>query len=159
MALDMVKRLRLRLTPEFREIGNQLVSYINMEKPVQSSVGRRQAVSEERLDLILYALSHQTRRALLTRLAAGSCMVRELAEPFAATRAAISKHIRILEQAQLVRRAVSGRVHRCSISLDPLREIEAWLSSNQLFWNERLRSLKRHAEQSESQRRKRGPAK
>jgi DNA-binding transcriptional ArsR family regulator len=133
-----------------------LVSYISMQDRLPSSLIRKRANSEERLDLILHALSHQTRRALLARLATGPCMVRELAEPFAATRVAISKHIRILEQARLVKRTVSGRVHQCTIALDPLQEIEQWLTTYRLFWNTKLKSLAGYAEQSGGRPRKPG---
>jgi DNA-binding transcriptional ArsR family regulator len=127
-----------------------------MQQRVQSSLRRECAVSEERLDLILHALSHPTRRALLDRLSIGPCMVRELAEPFAATRVAISKHIRILEQAQLVNRTIVGRVHQCTISLEPLKEIERWLANYRLFWNDKLASLARYVEQSDRRRPKSG---
>lgn len=109
---------------------------------------------EERLDAILHALAHQTRRALLARLASGPAMVRELAEPFAATRVAISKHLRVLERARLVTRTVDGRVHRCTLAPEPLKELEGWLAEYRLFWNEKLQSLARYVEQPDSRRRR-----
>jgi DNA-binding transcriptional ArsR family regulator len=135
-----------------------MVSYINMEVRAQSTVRRRGAAQEKRLDCILHALSHRTRRALLARLAAGPAMVRELAEPFAVTRIAISKHLRILEEAGLVTRTVDGRIHRCALSMEPLQELEGWLAEYRQFWSDKLRSLARYVEQSDRQRRKPGSA-
>jgi len=70
-----------------------------METAMQSSARRKRALSDDRLDSILRALSDRTRRQLLVRLASGPAMVSELAEPFAMSRVAISKHLRVLEQA------------------------------------------------------------
>lgn len=133
------------------------MSYKNMHGNLRSRLRRRSVASEERLDVILHALSHHTRRALLSRLGSGPCMVRELAEPFATTRVAISKHIRVLEQARLIRRVIMGRVHQCEICPDPLQEIEDWLSSYRQFWNQKLASLARYVERPKDTRRKSRP--
>ncbi|MSO65794.1 MAG: ArsR family transcriptional regulator [Alphaproteobacteria bacterium] len=90
------------------------------------AVGKRSA--EDQLDRVFYALSDRTRRALLARLAEGPAMITELAAPFAMSRPAVSKHIRVLEAAKLVDRAVDGRVHRCSLSAEPLADIQQWLA-------------------------------
>ena len=74
----------------------------------------KRASNEDRLDATLHALSHRTRRALLKRLAAGPAMVGELAKPIAMSRVAVSKHLRVLENARLISRTVDGRVHRCA---------------------------------------------
>src|SRR5882672_858061 len=87
--------------------------YETMETAMQSSARRKRALSDDRLDSILRALSDRTRRQLLVRLASGPAMVSELAEPFAMSRVAISKHLRVLEQARLVARTIDGRVHEC----------------------------------------------
>ena len=73
--------------------------------------------SDDRLDLVFRALGDRTRRALLARLAEKPAMVTELAEPFAMSLPAVSRHIRVLERARLVVRKVDGRVHRCSLDL------------------------------------------
>ena len=77
-------------------------------------------------------------------------MVTELAEPFAMSRIAVSKHLRVLEAAGLISRCVEGRIHRCSISPEPLREVERWLSDYRTFWTDRLEALARFAESSEA---------
>jgi DNA-binding transcriptional ArsR family regulator len=106
--------------------------------------GRKSA--DDRLDGVFHALSDRTRRALLSRLAAGPAMVTELAEPFAMSLPAVSKHIRVLEGAGLVARTVDGRIHRCTLAPGPLRDIEHWLQFYRGFWSETLDALARHAE-------------
>ncbi|MFI5230672.1 MAG: ArsR/SmtB family transcription factor, partial [Gemmatimonadales bacterium] len=90
---------------------------------------------EERLDRLFRALGDQTRRALLARLAREPAMITELAEPFALSLPAVSRHVRVLEQARLVKRRVDGRVHRCTIDAAPLREVDQWLGHYREFWN------------------------
>lgn len=130
-----------------------MVSYTNTEDMVRSISRQRHELEQARLDAILHALSHQTRRAMLARLAVGPAMVRELAEPFDVTRAAVSKHLRILERAQLVSRNVDGRVHLCTLTATPLRELESWLADYRLFWNDKLKSLARYVEARDSPKR------
>jgi DNA-binding transcriptional ArsR family regulator len=98
------------------------------------------------LDLLFRALGDRTRRALLARLSERPAMVTELAEPFAMSLPAVSRHIRVLERAGLVKRAVDGRVHHCSLDATPLRSVEAWLSHYRKFWESTLESLARHME-------------
>jgi len=109
-------------------------------------VQRRRA--DDRLDAIFHALADRTRRALLARLARAPAMITELAEPFAMSLPAVSRHIRVLEQAGLVTRAVDGRMHQCSLNADPLSSIETWLSHYRQFWERNLDSLARYAERA-----------
>ena len=101
---------------------------------------------DDRLDAILHALSDRTRRALLKRLATGPAMVGELAKPIAMTRVAVSKHLRVLEDAQLISRTIEGRVHRCAVRPEALQEAEQWLAGYRAFWTEKLEALARFAE-------------
>ena len=103
-------------------------------------------LSDDRLDLVFYAISNRTRRALLARLAQGPVMVTKLARPFAMSLAGVGKHIRVLERARLVSRTINGRVHRCSLAAEPLQEAERWLSHYRSFWTDTLDSLARYAE-------------
>jgi DNA-binding transcriptional ArsR family regulator len=98
------------------------------------------------LDLVFHALSHRTRRALLARLARGPAMVTELARPFHMSLPAVSKHLKVLERAHLVARIVEGRVHRCSLAAEPLKEVEHWLDHYRAFWAGTLDSLARYVE-------------
>jgi DNA-binding transcriptional ArsR family regulator len=113
---------------------------------VLSSENQNLSGGEGQLDLIFRALGHQTRRALLRRLAERPAMVTELAQPFAMSLPAVSRHIRVLEKAGLVARAIDGRVHHCSLSATPLKDVEKWLNQYRRFWEGTLNSLARYVE-------------
>lgn len=95
------------------------------------------------LDRTMLALADPTRRAILQRLAAGEARVTELARPFPISLNSVSKHIRMLERAQLVRRRRAGREHLLSLDPAPLDEAAAWLEAQRSFWNARLDALER----------------
>lgn len=101
--------------------------------PLLSSAKKR-SPRDGQLDRVFRALGDRTRRALLARLARKPAMITELAEPFAMSLPAVSRHIRVLEGAGLVRRAVDGRVHRCSLRAEPLKAVEEWLGHYRKFW-------------------------
>lgn len=96
---------------------------------------------EETLTHVYAALADPTRRAILVRLSAQEARVTELAEPFAMSLNAVSKHVRVLEEAGLVRREVRGREHYLSLAAAPLREASEWLETYRHFWTERLDRL------------------
>jgi DNA-binding transcriptional ArsR family regulator len=93
------------------------------------------------LDKTFSALSDPTRRAILARLAEGDASVSELAAPFAMSLPAISKHLRVLEQAGLVERTKDGRVHRLRLVAQPLRDAATWIAHYQRFWEQQLDGL------------------
>jgi DNA-binding transcriptional ArsR family regulator len=95
----------------------------------------------QQLDQVFFALSDQTRRAILARLAQSSANVGELAEPFEISAPAISKHMKILQRAGLIERQISGRKHRCSLSTDGLKTAEDWLHFHREFWESRFAAL------------------
>ena len=97
--------------------------------------------AQSNLDHVLTALADPTRRAILQRLSAGEARVTELAQPFAMSLNAVSKHIRMLERARLVRRRRIGREHLLSFNPDPLTETAAWVETHCAFWTSRLRAL------------------
>lgn len=105
-------------------------------------------VSQARLDLLFRALGDRTRRKLIARLADGPATVTELAEPFAMSLPAISRHIRVLERAGLVARRIEGRVHHCALDPQGLGTAEAWLGQYRRFWEGQLRALARYVERS-----------
>jgi DNA-binding transcriptional ArsR family regulator len=113
---------------------------------MKSTRHRSRATSERQLDLIFRALGDQTRRRLMAHLARKPAMVTELAAPFAMSLPAVSRHIKVLERARLVRRAVDGRVHHCSLDVEPLRDVEQWLDHYRGFWEGKLESLARYVE-------------
>ena len=86
------------------------------------------------LDAIFHALGDPTRRRMLRALSAGEQTVSQLAEPFAMSLAAASKHIKALETAGLIRREVRGRTHVCHLDPGPLASAHEWLSFYEGFW-------------------------
>lgn len=101
---------------------------------------------ETRLDFVFRALGDTTRRRILARLSRGPATVSELAEPFAMSLPAISRHLKVLERARLIARQVDGRVHRCSLHAEPLGAVDAWLDQYREFWQGTLDSLATYAE-------------
>ena len=93
------------------------------------------------LDTTFAALSDPTRRAILAQLAHGEASVTELAEPFNISLPAISKHLRVLEQAGLLIREKDGRMRRCRLVVKPLKEASQWISHYQEFWEEQFEAL------------------
>ena len=93
------------------------------------------------LDRTLTALADPTRRAILTRLTRGDTRVTDLARPFAMSLNAVSKHIRVLERARLVRRQRVGREHVLSFEPAPLDEATVWMDRQRAFWTSRLAEL------------------
>ena len=94
--------------------------------------------SQHSLDLTLVALADPTRRAILQRLTAGEARVTEVAKPFPMSLNAVSKHIHMLERANLVRRRRVGREHLLSFAPEPLDEAAAWIAAQRTFWTQRL---------------------
>ena len=101
------------------------------------------------LDNTMLALADPTRRAILNRLAGGEARVTELAAPFAISLNSVSKHIRMLERAQLVRRRKSGRDHFLSLNPKPLDAAAKWIEQQRSLWNARLDALERALEEDE----------
>ncbi len=99
---------------------------------------------EQQLDHVFSALSDSTRRAMLRRLAAGGeRTVGELAQPFDMSFAAAAKHVKVLEEAGLLRRRIEGRSHYCRIEAGPLAQADRWLAYYQHFWSLSLDDLER----------------
>lgn len=96
------------------------------------------------LDLTFAALADPTRRAILARLARRDAMVGELAEPFAMSLPAISRHLSVLERASLIVRRREGKHRRVSLHADALAEANAWLEHYRRFWTEGLERLDQH---------------
>jgi DNA-binding transcriptional ArsR family regulator len=103
-------------------------------------------LSEEALDRLFHALSDSTRRRLLAQLALGPAKVTDLARPFRMTLPAVSKHLRVLEEAGLAARTIDGRVHRLRLTGGPLEQVETWLDPYRSFWDRSLRDLRKDLE-------------
>ena len=97
--------------------------------------------AQPQLDRTLIALADPTRRAILHRLSRGEARVTDVARPFAMSLAAVSKHVRVLERARLVRRRRAGREHLLSLDPKPLDEAAAWLDTQRATWTARLDAL------------------
>jgi DNA-binding transcriptional ArsR family regulator len=96
------------------------------------------------LDATFGALADPTRRAILARLARGEAMVTELAQPFEMSLPAISKHLRVLESAGLLEREIDGRVHRCRLAAEPMKEAAAWIEKYRAFWESQFDALEKY---------------
>jgi DNA-binding transcriptional ArsR family regulator len=101
------------------------------------------------LDSTFAALSDATRRGILARLARhGETSVSDLAAPYQMSLPAVSKHLRVLEHAGLVSRQKDGRVHRCRLRAEPMKDAAAWIEHYRQFWEAQLDSLARYLEDS-----------
>ncbi|HTU64536.1 MAG TPA: metalloregulator ArsR/SmtB family transcription factor [Steroidobacteraceae bacterium] len=97
-----------------------------------------------RLDSVFNALCDPTRRAILARLTDTEARVTDIAAQFPISLNSISKHIRMLERAGLVRRSVAGREHLLSLNAGPLAEASGWIEHYRRFWEGRLAALEKY---------------
>ena len=105
---------------------------------------RREAASRAaRLDAVFSALADPTRRAIIERLSRSEARVTELAEPFAMSLNAVSKHIRVLEASGVVARRRQGRDHILSINTRSLDEVDGWIERTRRYWEKRLDAMER----------------
>jgi len=99
------------------------------------------AAAPERLDATFAALANPTRRAILARLAEGEASVLELAEPFAMSQPAISKHLKVLERAGLISRGRDAQRRPCRLEAGRLAEATEWLVGYRRFWEQQFGRL------------------
>jgi len=95
----------------------------------------------DKLSMVFSALADPTRRAILARLADGEATVNQLAEPFPISLQAVSKHLKVLEQAGLITRGKDAQWRPCRLEAAPLREIAEWTERYRQFWDERYERL------------------
>ena len=110
---------------------------------------------EQSLDLTFGALSDPTRRAIVARLAGGDATLSELAQPFEMSVPAVHKHLRVLEDAGLVASTREGRMRRCRLEVEQLREATSWIEDRRALWSGRLTGLARHLGDGQKPKRKR----
>lgn len=89
----------------------------------------------QRLDAVFAALADPTRRAILSRLAAGEASVSELAEPFAISQPAVSKHLKVLEEAGLIERGIDRQRRPARLKAEPMAAAVSWLEEFRDFWS------------------------
>ena len=102
----------------------------------------------DRLDPIFNALADSTRRAILARLAQGEATVGALSEPFSISAPAISRHLKVLEQASLITNERRGKERVCRLRPETLGNAQEWLNFSKRFWNASFARLDRHIKQS-----------
>ena len=106
------------------------------------------------LDRTFSALADPTRRRILAHLAGGDRCVTDLARPHSMSLPAVSKHLRVLEQAGLVRRRRDGRVHRLRLEAEPLRQAQAWIEEYRKFWEASFDRLDQYLKQLQTKEKK-----
>ncbi|MBX2979070.1 MAG: winged helix-turn-helix transcriptional regulator [Flavobacteriales bacterium] len=99
------------------------------------------AIAPDRLSMTFHALSDPTRRAILSRLASGPASVNELAAPFSMSLPAVSKHLKVLERAQLIKRGREAQWRPCELKAEPLKEADAWIEQYRAMWEARFDRL------------------
>lgn len=102
----------------------------------------------EQFDLAFHALADSTRRDILFRLAREEHTVGEIAEPYDMSLAAVSKHLKVLEQADLIVRIKEGRSYRCRMNFEPLIPVSELIKKYRSFWENRLDELEQFIEES-----------
>ena len=104
-------------------------------------------MQDDLLSSTFAALADPTRRAILARLAKGEATVNELAEPFAMSLPAVSKHLKVLERAGLISRGRSAQWRPCRLDPGPLRDAAGWLEHYRRFWDESFDRLERYLDE------------
>jgi DNA-binding transcriptional ArsR family regulator len=106
---------------------------------------------QDRLSETFGALADPTRRAILARLASGEASVTQLAQPFAMSMPAISKHLKVLERAGLISRGREAQWRPCRLEAGPLRQIAGWIENYRRFWEESFDRLDDYLQQLKNQ--------
>jgi DNA-binding transcriptional ArsR family regulator len=108
------------------------------------------AMTADRLSRTFAALADPTRRAILARLAGGEVSVSQLAEPFAMSLPAVTKHLKVLENAGLISRGREAQFRPCKFEPAPLVDATAWIETYRRLWEERLDGLERYLREVQS---------
>jgi DNA-binding transcriptional ArsR family regulator len=110
----------------------------------------------DQLSTTFAALADPTRRAILARLASGECSVTELAEPFAISLPAVSKHLRVLERAGLIARGREAQWRPCRIEAAPLKQVAEWTEQYRRIWETKFDNLELYLQQLQAQEKRHG---
>ena len=111
----------------------------------------------DQLSLTFAALADPSRRAILTRLAAGEAPVTELAEPFRMSLPAVTKHLKVLERAGLITRSRRAQWRPCRLEAAPLKDVADWVQRYRRFWEESFDRLDDYLQQLQGKEKKHGP--
>lgn len=104
-------------------------------------------MADDQLDVLFGALADPTRRAILSRLARGEATVTELAEPFAMSMPAVSKHLKVLERAGLISRGRLAQQRPCRLEAAPLASVAEWVQTYRRFWEDSFDRLDDHLQE------------
>jgi DNA-binding transcriptional ArsR family regulator len=113
-------------------------------------------ISPDALSSTFAALADPTRRAILARLTSGEASVKELAEPFAMSLPAVSKHLKVVERAGLIARGREAQWRPCRLEAGPLKDVDEWLESYRRFWEESFERLDGYLEELKRREKRRG---
>ena len=144
-----LKEEKLACVPSLR-VTEKEDGYSDLTATFLGSRNGNRMVTSSEFDRTFGALADSTRRGILRRLSHGDATVGELARPFRVSRPAISKHLRVLEKAKLVRRTREGRISRCRLDAAPMRAAAAWVEQYRIFWEGQLDQLARYMEGQET---------
>lgn len=115
-------------------------------------------MSQHSLDATFAALADPTRRAILARLSHGEATVKELAEPFTMSLPAVSKHLKVLQQAGLIAQGRHAQWRPCRLEAAPLRDASEWLDEYRRFWEESFDRLDNYLQELKRKEEKNDPA-
>jgi len=110
----------------------------------------------DNLSRVFAALADPTRRAILARLSEGEAGVQEIAKPFDLSLPAISKHLKVLERANLIRRGKDAQWRPCSLEAGPLKEASDWIGDYRRFWEESFERLDEYLKEIQEKQNKKG---
>jgi len=110
----------------------------------------------DQLSATFSAIADPTRRAILARLASGEVSVTDLAEPFDMSLPAVTKHLKVLERAGLIRRGRDAQWRPCRLEARPLREVSDWVEHYRRFWEQSLDRLDDYLKELQSKEKKHG---
>jgi len=113
-------------------------------------------MSPDSLSITFAALADPTRRAILARLASGTASVTELAEPFNMSMPAISKHLKVLENASLIERGREAQWRPCQLAAEPLKDAADWLEHYRPFWEQSFDRLNKYLRELQRKEKKHG---
>jgi DNA-binding transcriptional ArsR family regulator len=122
-------------------------------------IDEQAAMTSDHLSATFSALADPTRRAILARLASGEASVSELAEPFAMSMPAVSKHLKVLERAGLIARGREAQWRPCRLAARPLKDAAAWIDHYRRFWEESLDRLDGYLKELQAKEKKNGDRK
>lgn len=114
------------------------------------------ATATDTLSRVFGALADPTRRAILERLSGGEAGVQEIAKPFRMTLPAISKHLKVLEKAKLIRRGKDKQWRPCTLEAAPLKDVSDWVGGYRQFWEESFERLDEYLQEIQSEGKKKG---